>query len=181
IQQPVELASVSSEYALSNSTSRSHIRWESTTGGDSLHRQPRCSGPPLDYKHIKSCTYSYEHCGALLWYEERIRHSLRNAGPRDNHCCMGGRVALRTYQVYPKYMKLFLEDRHFLENIRAYNQMFSMTSLAEGEPPRFLQLYIYDTDNEVNNCMNHFGGDNSSFRRDIAEGLIDLLDIHNQG
>ncbi|GJR83024.1 putative reverse transcriptase domain-containing protein [Tanacetum coccineum] len=32
---------------------------------------------------------------------------------------------------------------------------------AEGEPPRFLQLYIYDTDNEVDNRMHHFGGDNS--------------------
>ncbi|GJR71463.1 hypothetical protein Tco_0083828 [Tanacetum coccineum] len=91
IQQPVALASVSSEDALSNRTSRSHIRWESTTGGDSLHRQPRCSGPPLDYKHIGSRTYSYEHCGALFWYEERIR---------------------------------------LCENIRAYNQMFSMTSLG---------------------------------------------------
>nr|GEZ05058.1 DNA helicase [Tanacetum cinerariifolium] len=42
----------------------------------------------------------------------------------------GGRVVLPTYQVYPEYMKLLLQDRHFLENIRAYNQMFSMTSLG---------------------------------------------------
>ncbi|GJT90966.1 hypothetical protein Tco_1079811 [Tanacetum coccineum] len=50
---------------------------------------------------------------------------------------------------------------------------------AEGEPPRFLQLYIYDTDNEVDNHMSHFGGNNSGLRRDIVEGLIDLLDTHN--
>ncbi|GJY36445.1 DNA helicase [Tanacetum coccineum] len=50
---------------------------------------------------------------------------------------------------------------------------------AEGERPRFLQLYIYDTDNEVDNRMSHFGGDNSGLRRDIVEGLIDLLDTHN--
>ncbi|GJY75151.1 DNA helicase [Tanacetum coccineum] len=50
---------------------------------------------------------------------------------------------------------------------------------AEGEPPRFLQLYIYDTDNEVDNRMSHFGGNNSTLRRDIVEGLIDMLDTHN--
>ncbi|GKA86060.1 DNA helicase, partial [Tanacetum coccineum] len=50
---------------------------------------------------------------------------------------------------------------------------------AHGEPPRFLQLYIYDTDNEVDNRLSHYGGDNSTLRRDIVEGLIDLLDSHN--
>ncbi|GJS83718.1 hypothetical protein Tco_0750259 [Tanacetum coccineum] len=29
------------------------------------------------------------------------------------------------------------------------------------------------------NRMSHFGGDNSDLRRDIVEGLIDLLDTHN--
>ncbi|GKE35780.1 hypothetical protein Tco_1455102, partial [Tanacetum coccineum] len=41
---------------------------------------------------------------------------------------------------------------------------------AEGDPPRFLQLYVYDTENEVDNRMAHFGGDNSGLRRDIVEG-----------
>ncbi|GKA31176.1 DNA helicase [Tanacetum coccineum] len=50
---------------------------------------------------------------------------------------------------------------------------------TEGEPPRFLQLYIYDTDNEVENHMSHFGRDNNRLRRDIFEGLIDLLNAHN--
>nr|GEZ26382.1 DNA helicase [Tanacetum cinerariifolium] len=50
----------------------------------------------------------------------------------------------------------------------------------EGEPPRFLQLYIYDTDNEVDNRMTYFGGQNSDLHRDIVEGLIDLLDTHNR-
>nr|GEX21148.1 reverse transcriptase domain-containing protein [Tanacetum cinerariifolium] len=48
-----------------------------------------------------------------------------------------------------------------------------------GERPRFLQLYIYDIDNEVDNRMRHIGGENSGLRRDIIEGLIDLLDTHN--
>nr|GEY86285.1 DNA helicase [Tanacetum cinerariifolium] len=50
---------------------------------------------------------------------------------------------------------------------------------VEGERPRFLQLYVYDTDNKVDNHMFHFGGSNSDLRRDIVEGLIELLDNHN--
>ncbi|GJW73349.1 DNA helicase, partial [Tanacetum coccineum] len=33
--------------------------------------------------------------------------------------------------------------------------------------------------NEVDNRMSHFGGQNSDLRRDIVEGLIDMLDTHN--
>nr|GEW20504.1 DNA helicase [Tanacetum cinerariifolium] len=50
---------------------------------------------------------------------------------------------------------------------------------AEGDPPRFLQLYVYDTKNKVDNRMAHFGGNNSGLRKDIVKGLIELLDNHN--
>ncbi|GJU83002.1 DNA helicase [Tanacetum coccineum] len=50
-----------------------------------------------------------------------------------------------------------------------------------GEPPRFLQLYIYNTDNELQNKMHHFGGiDNSQLEPGIVEGLIHFLDAHNE-
>nr|GEX77231.1 DNA helicase [Tanacetum cinerariifolium] len=168
------------------------------------------SALPSNYKSVGRCQHSCEYCGALFWYEERLKSIGRNRGPKYGRCCKGGRVVLRTYQIYPDYIKLLLNDRHFMDNIRAYNQMFSMTSLgahidesvnnghgpyvfkisgqlyhwlgslcpAEGDPPRFLQLYIYDTDNEVDNRMSHFGGQNSELRRDIV-GLIDMLDTHN--
>ncbi|GKC09691.1 hypothetical protein Tco_1001301 [Tanacetum coccineum] len=157
---------------------------------------PPLSALPSNYKSVGRCEYSCEYCGALFWYEERLKGVGRYRQPKYNRCCKGGRVALRTYQIYPDYTKLLLNDRHFKENIRAYNHMFSMTSLgahidesmnngrgpyvfkisgqlyhwlgslcpAEGEPPRFLQLYIYDTDNEVDNRMSHFGGQNSDLR-----------------
>ncbi|GJS19493.1 DNA helicase [Tanacetum coccineum] len=129
-----------------------------------------------------------------------------------NKCCNRGRVVLRVPPEYPMYIKNLYANHHFMENIRAYNQMFSMTSLGanidssinngrgpyvfrisgqnyhwigsmcpeEGNMPRFLQLYIYDTTNEVQNRMAHFGGEEESgLKRDIVEGLIDLLDNHN--
>nr|GEW40490.1 helicase-like protein [Tanacetum cinerariifolium] len=50
-----------------------------------------------------------------------------------------------------------------------------------GESPRFLQLYIYDTDHEVENKMRHFGGIyDSDLDLKIVKGLIHFLDAHNQ-
>ncbi|PWA62338.1 hypothetical protein CTI12_AA262240 [Artemisia annua] len=49
-----------------------------------------------------------------------------------------------------------------------------------GADPRFLLLYIYDTDREVDNRLNHFrDGGTTNLRRDIVEGLIHVLDEHN--
>ncbi|GJW79426.1 hypothetical protein Tco_0143401, partial [Tanacetum coccineum] len=182
-----------------------------SVSASSTHHQDHTAGPPSEYKYIGKCEHSCEHCGARFWYEERVKDNRRRSRPAFHRCCMAGRVVIRSYQIYPEYIKLLLRDRHFMENIRAYNQMFSMTSLgaridesvnigrgpyvfkisgqlyhwlgslcpAKGDPPRFLQLYIYDTENEVNNRMSHFGGDGSDLRRDIVEGLIELLDNHN--
>nr|GEW76574.1 DNA helicase [Tanacetum cinerariifolium] len=89
-----------------------------------------CTGPPLEYKYIGKCEHSCEHCGARFWYDERIKDTRRRARPAYHRCCMAGRVVLRTYQIYPEHIQRLLRDRHFMENIRAYNQMFSMTSLG---------------------------------------------------
>ncbi|GJX91650.1 hypothetical protein Tco_0344976 [Tanacetum coccineum] len=163
--------------------------------------------PPgsADYRYLGACSYSCQNCRVLFWGEERSKSVPRGSRPRYNRCCRGGRVVLRTYEVYPEYMKLLLRDRHFLDNIRAYNQMGAQIDYSinngrgpyvfkisgqlyhwigslcptEGEQPRFLQLYIYDTANEIDSRMSHFGGQNSDLRRNTVEGLIDLLDTHN--
>jgi hypothetical protein len=120
---------------------------------------------------------------------------------------MGGKVRQFVPHDYPPYIyiKQLFSHNHFMTNIRAYNQMFAMTSLRatvdetvnvgrgtyvfkvsgqiyhqigyycpdESETPRFLQLYIYDTPNEVTNRLSHFGN-NAAYvlREDIVEGLI---------
>ncbi|GKD87027.1 DNA helicase, partial [Tanacetum coccineum] len=61
-----------------------------------------------------------------------------------------------------------------------YHWIGSLCPPAE-ESPRFLQLYIYDTDNEVQKRLHHFGGiDNSQLEPRIVEGLIHFLDAHNE-
>nr|GFA14212.1 helitron helicase-like domain-containing protein [Tanacetum cinerariifolium] len=53
-------------------------------------------------------------------------------------------------------------------------------SPPEGAAPRFLQLYIYDTANEVKNRMAHFRGQHEGgLKKEIIEGLIEFLDNHN--
>lgn len=52
----------------------------------------------------------------------------------------------------------------------------------DGQSPKFCQLYIYDTENEVENrisaiCGNH---DDEQVDKDIVEGLLKMLDRHNK-
>ncbi|GKE55634.1 hypothetical protein Tco_1494819 [Tanacetum coccineum] len=50
----------------------------------------------------------------------------------------------------------------------------------EGHHPQFLQLYIYDTQDEVANRMRNFiGHDEDTLNPEIVEGLIHVLDEHN--
>ncbi|GJS78625.1 putative reverse transcriptase domain-containing protein [Tanacetum coccineum] len=50
----------------------------------------------------------------------------------------------------------------------------------EGHHLCFLQLYVYDTRDELRNRMHHFGGlDESTLNPEIVEGLIHVLDEHN--
>ncbi|PWA58969.1 hypothetical protein CTI12_AA194770 [Artemisia annua] len=62
--------------------------------------------------------------------EDRLTNSMRRSGPLYNRCCHGGRVRLFSPRDYPIYIKQLFSDNHFMNNIRAYNQMFAMTSLG---------------------------------------------------
>ncbi|PWA82762.1 helitron helicase-like domain-containing protein [Artemisia annua] len=174
--------------------------------------QTQRAGVPDEYIKFGPCNCICSKCHALFWYEERLTTSTRRSGPLYHRCCMGGKVRLFLPRDYPAYVQQLFSDPHFLTNIRAYNQMFSMTSLGatidesvnigrgpyvfkvsgqiyhrighfcplSGESPRFLQLYIYETDKEVANRLANF--DNSGvnvLKPDIVQGLIGLLDRHN--
>ncbi|GKA89829.1 DNA helicase [Tanacetum coccineum] len=167
---------------------------------------------PLEYNHLGKCTCVCRHCGAMFWEIEKVISASHVNDFAYNKCCYGGRIRLRPSPEYPQYIKELYNDGHFMNNIRAYNQMFSMTSLGanvdnsvnngkgpyvfrisgqiyhwigamcphEGNRPRFLQLYIYDTTNEVNNRMAHFQKESDTgLKKEIVEGLIEFLDNHN--
>ena len=56
-----------------------------------------------------------------------------------------------------------------------YHRIGSL-SLAENNDPRFLQLYIFDTQNEVQNRLNHFDSGGRVLRPEIVQGLVHMLD-----
>ncbi|PWA81778.1 helitron helicase-like domain-containing protein [Artemisia annua] len=176
-----------------------------------FNRQHAQAGAPLDYKRFGSCDKVCQHCGALFWLEERRTGMPASAAPQYQKCCAGGRVVLRAYGEYPAYIVDLYSDRHFVDNIRAYNQIFTMTSFGAtidgsihaggpyvfrvsgqiyhwiggfcpsgDETPRFLQMYIYDTDHEIHHRLSHFDPHKRhALREDIIEGLIQFLNQNN--
>lgn len=132
--------------------------------------------------------YTCQFCNALFWYDERVGKSKNPRVPRYVLCCRSGDIQLPTMKPPPQllYDLIYGSDKkskHFLDNIRSYNNMFSFTSMGgeiewsindgsspptfclhgqnyhligdllptEGSTPKFGQLYIYDTENEVAN------------------------------
>ncbi|KAG7572528.1 Nucleic acid-binding OB-fold [Arabidopsis suecica] len=168
--------------------------------------------------------YSCSYCGAIMWYGERINRHKKVRKPIFTQCCLQGSVKLPFLHNQPELLFALLTNdddmsRHFRENIRAYNMIFSFTSLGgkcdnsvtagrgpnmfqiqgenyhqmgslkpgEGEFPKFSQLYIVDTENEVENRAGILSKGKSSgkykkkpeLRKDIIEAIIKLLNEVN--
>ncbi|GKC73292.1 hypothetical protein Tco_1119175 [Tanacetum coccineum] len=86
----------------------------------------------------------------------------------------------------PEYIKRLRLNKHFMENIWAYNQMFAMTSFGaktdesinNGRGP---YVFKVSGQHELETRMRHFGGlDNSDLDPEIMQGLIHFLDTHNE-
>lgn len=145
----------------------------------------------LEYLDHGDPTYKCPMCGAFMWYDETLRGGTHGKRIGFSLCCLHGKVSLPTISKQaPKMFVDLLTKRHpqsmnFIENIRAYNMMFSFTSMGgkvdskvnqgngpycfrisgqnfhrlgslvptDGETPKFSQLYIYDTSNEIENRM----------------------------
>lgn len=145
----------------------------------------------VDYHDIGDPTSVCPYCGAKLWDDERVRNQRNTSSPKFYLCCGCGKTKLPHSKEPPTFLKQLVVDgtnpksKHFLENIRAYNTMFSFTSMGgkvdrtvtdargpysfrlygenyhllgsllpvEGQPPKFAQLYIYDTENEIQNRL----------------------------
>nr|GEV41510.1 helitron helicase-like domain-containing protein [Tanacetum cinerariifolium] len=185
---------------------------EAKTSCSSNWDEAETSWIPLEYNHLGQCTCVCRHCGAMFWECKKVTSTSHTSQFGYNKCCYGGRIILRPPPEYPQYIKELYENAHFMDNIRAYNQMFSKTSLGanvdksinngkgpyvfrissqlyhwigslcpeEGQSPRFLQLYIYDTTNEVKNRLSHFNDEHQpELKKEIVKGLIEFLDNHN--
>ncbi|KAL3631141.1 hypothetical protein CASFOL_024125 [Castilleja foliolosa] len=159
------------------------------------------------------CQLLCEYCNALFWFAERIIRGSSLSRPRYTHCCKGGVVRLPLPLYPPAALKLLFDDSQFMDNVRAYNNMFSMTSFGAriddaindgrgpyvfkvsgqvshwigslcpttDDVPRFLQLYIYDTNNEVPNRLRFFDrSDQQSLSPAVVATISDTLKCCNE-
>nr|GEX27812.1 DNA helicase [Tanacetum cinerariifolium] len=76
--------------------SRRHTKHNCPVIGCSSSQQPSSSGPPPEYKYLGSYTHSCQHCGALFWFEERLKSSPTCSLSCYYRCCGASSVALRT-------------------------------------------------------------------------------------
>ncbi|XP_048622867.1 uncharacterized protein LOC106448487 [Brassica napus] len=98
-------------------------------------------------------TYTCSYCGAIMWFGERLNRRLKTPNPKFSLCCMQGQVQLPLLKQPPEVLKnLLIGDdklsKHFQRNTRAYNMVFSFTSLGgkidrsvrKGKGPNMLVL-----------------------------------------
>ncbi|CAN6879388.1 unnamed protein product, partial [Brassica oleracea] len=98
-------------------------------------------------------TYTCSYCGAIMWFGERLNRRLKTPNPKFSLCCMQGQVQLPLLKQPPEVLKnLLIGDdklsKHFQRNTRAYNVVFSFTSLGgkidrsvrKGKGPNMLVL-----------------------------------------
>ncbi|KAL0302561.1 UNVERIFIED_CONTAM: hypothetical protein Sangu_3093100 [Sesamum angustifolium] len=132
-------------------------------------------------------------------------------GETRNFCCNGGKIVLPEVPVPSELYNLFTdqsaEGRIFRQNIRAFNHIFSFTSLgaklyesvagrqgvyafrahgtmyhkigtllpSPGTRPRYIQMFIYDTEHEIENRLL----ENNGLDRGLVEKIKHILDVHN--
>ncbi|XP_071719730.1 uncharacterized protein [Rutidosis leptorrhynchoides] len=82
------------------------------------------------YHDLGDCDNVCNNCGANFWYKECIKSYSRDHSLRYHTCCQEGHVWIPGEEEPPGSIKLLLQDPHFMDNKRAYNQMFSMTSFS---------------------------------------------------
>ncbi|GJY67250.1 hypothetical protein Tco_0469488 [Tanacetum coccineum] len=122
------------------------------------------------YMDLGDCDQQCRHCGCLFWYNERLKGDHSNRQAEYYLCYGGGQIYMPPTPAPPAFIQQLLENNHFMEYIRAYNQMFSMTSFGAK---------INDLD-KVTNRMQHFGGlGEGTLNPEIKQGLIHVLDEHN--
>nr|GEV55880.1 DNA helicase [Tanacetum cinerariifolium] len=178
---------------------------------DEAHPSPHADFSPA-YMNLRDCHCECRHCGGLFWYNERLKRRQYSRHLEYHLCCGRGKFYMHLTPDPPPFIQQLLRNAHFMENIRAYNHMFSMMSFGakvdelvnlgmgpyvfnisgqiyhwigslcpeDDDHPRFLQMYIYDTNNKVKNRMRYFRGlDALGLNPEIVEGLIHVFDEHN--
>ncbi|GJS93682.1 helitron helicase-like domain-containing protein [Tanacetum coccineum] len=93
-------------------------------------RLPKFTCVSYMYNDLRDCDHQCHHCGAAFQFSERLKGHSNSHRPEYHLCYGGGKFYMEPNPDPPEYIKRLLQNRHFMENIRAYNQMFRMTSFG---------------------------------------------------
>nr|GEU84132.1 AT hook motif-containing protein, putative, expressed [Tanacetum cinerariifolium] len=127
------------------------------------HTSRRPQGVPPACHNLGPPSSRCSKCDATMWYAERTNKAKRAAHPTFSLCCPEGTV--------PYTFKI---------NGQNYHRMGTLLP-AEGVPPRYSQLYFFDTQNEIKNRMFAFMKKETTEKVDeiTVAGLIQMLDQSN--
>ncbi|GKC13015.1 hypothetical protein Tco_1009797, partial [Tanacetum coccineum] len=122
-------------------------------------------------------------CSSSISRRRLVRRRTLTHGPTVGSSSVAGAVFVKCvvtcFLQGPHTLTLILET--LISVVVIVGLPFGSLCPPPGEAPRFLQLYIYDTDNEVENRMRHFGGiHNSDLDPEMVDGLIYFLDAYNE-
>ncbi|KAI5424455.1 hypothetical protein KIW84_030589 [Lathyrus oleraceus] len=173
----------------SSATNSSFDEDEMFNGTDAMETFEITSG---GYYDIGDPVIECQYCGANMWYSERKNKCRHASNPKFSMCCGSGKVQLPLLKPAPKVLQHLLfdnescESKNFQQQIRMYNVMFAFTSpgakvdnrFNNGQNPRFAQLYVYDTENEIENRMHGFRS-KSGVDVNIVRKLSEMLYEHN--
>ncbi|KAL8154530.1 hypothetical protein AgCh_000046 [Apium graveolens] len=113
---------------------------------------------PEGYSSLGPPTEFCRKCKVIMWKEERTNKNVEKGTPTFGICCG---------QVY----RLNGQNHH----------VFGTLIPNDGDDPKFCQLYIYDTENEIENRVKWIKvDDGEAVDTEIVEGLVAMLDDTNQ-
>ncbi|XP_074364504.1 uncharacterized protein LOC141705466 [Apium graveolens] len=127
-------------------------------------------------------------CKALMWNEERNNKSEKKAHQLFHYIARMDRQNIRIYNSLFQFTSIGGKiDRRinngggpycFQLNGQNYHLIGSLKPL-DGVNPKFSQLYVYDTENEIQNRLNVVPSSNV-VDPDIVDGLLKMLDEKNK-
>ncbi|PWA79871.1 hypothetical protein CTI12_AA202350 [Artemisia annua] len=168
-----------------SSTGRGNDHSQNITEGSTSYTPESFSDTSPTYDDLGDCTECCNYCNAAFWRGEQLAgHGYGSHVSHYHLCCGNGKVFMQPEPNPPEYIKQLLGDATFMENIRAYNQMFAMNSFGttidstvnQGRGP-----YVFKVSDQIYHRIGSLcPTDSPPLDPEVVQGLIHFLDTHNE-
>ncbi|GKD84180.1 hypothetical protein Tco_1351019 [Tanacetum coccineum] len=134
------------------------------------------------YMDLGDCDQQCRHYGCLFFYSERLRGASYARQAEYHLCCGRGKIYMPPDPDPPIFIKRLLKDANFLEHIRAYNQMFAMTSFGakiDDSVNTRRGPYVFKISGQIHHWIGSLCPEEGGLNPEIVQGLVHVLDEHN--